>query len=105
VEMLSLAVHELLTNALKYGALRSESGRLSVMWRIEGAGPDRKLVLEWIERGIAAADIVRSGYGRTLIEQALPYSLSAETKFELGRDALSCVIRLPLPANVNEVAG
>jgi PAS domain S-box-containing protein len=99
VEMFALALHELLTNAIKYGAFASETGRLSVTWRIEGMPPDQRLVLEWIERGISAvpaADPNRSGFGRTLIEQALPYSLSAETKFTLGPDRVHCRISLPL---------
>lgn len=101
VEMLALAIHELLTNAIKYGALSSGgTGRLSVTWRIEVASADQRLVLEWIEHGIAssapAAARKRGGYGRRLIEEALPYSLSAETTFELGADSLRCVIRLPL---------
>jgi CheY-like chemotaxis protein len=100
VEMLSLAIHELLTNAIKYGALASPTGRLSVTWWIDGFSPDRRLVLEWNEYGVAlpprSADSVRNGYGRTLIEEALPYSLSAETKFEFAADGLRCRIRLPL---------
>jgi PAS domain S-box-containing protein len=100
VEMFALAIHELLTNAIKYGAFASETGSLSVTWRIEGMLSDQRLVLEWIERGIAsspqAPDARRSGYGRTLIEEALPYSLSAVTKFELDSDGLRCRIGLPL---------
>ncbi len=99
--MLALAMHELLTNAIKYGALASETGRMSVTWRIEGRPSDERLVLEWIERGIALppqpADARRSSYGRTLIEEALPYSLSADDlKFDLGSDALHCLISLPV---------
>ena len=103
VEMLSLAIHELLTNAIKYGALASETGRLSVTWSIEGTSPNQQLVLEWTERGIVrspqAADAGRIGYGHTFIEEALPYSLSAETEFHLGSDTLVCLIRLPFAAN------
>jgi PAS domain S-box-containing protein len=110
VQMLSLAIHELATNALKYGALATEDGSLSVTWRIEGAEPDRRLSLEWIERGIAAmppaADAARRGYGRTLIEEALPYTLSARTTFELGADTLRCLITLPVTTkDGGEVAG
>jgi hypothetical protein len=56
------------------------------------------LVVEWVERGIKppSADPARCGYGRTLIDRALPYSLSAQTTFELGADALRCVISIPL---------
>jgi two-component sensor histidine kinase len=104
VEMLSLAIHELATNAIKYGALASATGRLSVTWRFEGARREGNVVLEWIEDGIASQPCGRQsehgGYGRTLIEQALPYSLSAETKFELGANALRCAISLP-PSTIN----
>jgi PAS domain S-box-containing protein len=109
VEMLALAIHELATNARKYGALASERGRLSVTWRIDGAHQDRRLQLEWLEQGIAPStgiDPARRGYGRTLIEQALPYSLSAQTKFELAEDAVRCSISLPLAeAGNKETAG
>ena len=103
VEMLALGIHELLTNAIKYGALASPTGRLSVNWWIDEALPDRRLVLEWKEQGLAQlpqpADSERRGYGRRLIEEALPYSLSAETKFELSVDSLYCRISLPLAPN------
>ena len=110
VEMLALATHELLTNALKHGALASETGRLSVTWRIEGMPPNQQLVLEWIERrtpsAAPAADTTRKGYGRTLIEEALPYSLAAETTFELNADGLRCRISLPLTQrDANEAFG
>src|SRR5262249_3730244 len=48
VQILSLAIHELATNALKYGALANEDGRLSATWRIEDTKPDRRLLLAWI---------------------------------------------------------
>lgn len=99
VEMLSLAIHELLTNAVKYGALLTGTGRLSVTWRVEETPPDRRLVLEWIERGVAPCVSGRNGYGRMLIEEALPYSLGARTRFDLGTDGLSCSIDLPLSMN------
>ena len=103
VEMLALAIHELLTNALKHGALASPTGRLVVNWRIDETLPDRRLVLEWAEYGVArlppSTDSERSGYGRTLIEEALPYSLSAQTEFELSADGLRCRISLPLSPN------
>jgi PAS domain S-box-containing protein len=108
VEMLSLAIHELATNAIKYGALASDAGRLSVTWRLDRTKQDQNVVLEWVEDGIASQPERQSahgGYGRTLIEQALPYSLSAETKFELGANALHCVIGLPLATiNITETA-
>jgi len=101
VQMLALAVHELATNARKYGALAADGGRLSVTWDVESrhdAGPE--LALDWIELGITGTtrgpEQENSGYGRTLVERALPYSLDARTAFEVGKDSFRCSIRLPL---------
>ena len=110
VQTLALAIHELATNACKYGALASDRGRLSVSWRIEEAGDlSRQLALEWAESGLKPglgdAD-PRGGYGRTLIERALPYSLSAQTTFELRDEDFRCSIRLPVDSEeADDVAG
>jgi len=108
VEMLSLAIHELATNAIKYGALSNITGRLSVSWWTEGVRPKQHLLVEWVEHAIPpppGIGVRRRGYGRTLIEEALPYSLGAETRFVLGDDTLFCRISLPLTTNdTSEVA-
>jgi PAS domain S-box-containing protein len=99
VETLALALHELATNARKYGAFATDGGRLSVSWRVEDVGRPQ-LALDWLEEGIRgrAPDNLpqRRGYGRELIERALPYSLDATTRFELGPTTLRCAIALPL---------
>jgi PAS domain S-box-containing protein len=109
VQALALAIHELATNARKYGALAAEDGRLSVTWATEHTADGRAwLALEWRESGIEQrldqADPRRCGYGRTLIERALPYSLSAETTFELRDDTFHCAIRLPLEGDDSDEA-
>ncbi len=101
VEMLSLAIHELSTNALKYGALACRRGQLLVTWRIADAEAGQRVVLEWVERDVVRsqptpAHAMQRGYGRTLIEEALPYSLSAQTSFDLDEQGLRCTISLPL---------
>ncbi|MFW5641547.1 MAG: PAS domain-containing protein [Roseicyclus sp.] len=98
VQTLALAIHELATNALKHGALAWRSGRLHVRWsvgpRAEGG---RALAFDWIETGVPAdAAAPRKGFGRELIEQALPYALAAETSYDLGPDGVRCAIVLPL---------
>lgn len=116
VQTLSLALHELATNARKHGALAGPTGRLDVRWRIrdEPTG-EHRLDLEWTESGVvppvaaaaaAAAAEGRRGYGRRLIERALPYSLGARTEFALDERGLRCRIELPLTRKDNrEVAG
>jgi two-component sensor histidine kinase len=104
--MLSLAIHELLTNALKYGALANETGQLLIAWRIEALPSGRHLELEWIERGItpqlSTVDPRRIGYGRMLIEEALPYSIGATTRYDIGAERLHCLISVPLSSKSAE---
>jgi PAS domain S-box-containing protein len=99
VQTLSLALHELATNARKYGALSNSEGHLSVLWHWSQA-TERTLVLEWLETGIRhdPAQPVRSsgGFGRKLIEKALPYTVGAKTSFELEPTQLRCTVALPL---------
>jgi len=91
-ETLALALHELATNAVKYGALAKPEGRLEVRWDIRN-GP---VVIEWRETGIEVAPSKAGrGYGRELIEVALPFALGARTRFDLNDDGVYCCIELP----------
>ncbi|HEV7251861.1 MAG TPA: PAS domain S-box protein [Mesorhizobium sp.] len=99
VQTLALALHELATNAVKYGALASPEGRLSLRWRVERGQKGRALIVEWAESGVPLPPGFapkRKGYGRELIERALPYQLKAETRYEIGPDGVRCAIRMPL---------
>lgn len=100
VQTMSMALHELATNATKYGALVNDHGRLVVKWRETRHAQGRRLFLEWIEDGLDLEREVQGpmtkGFGRKLIEEALPYSHGARTSFELSRSGARCVIDLPL---------
>jgi PAS domain S-box-containing protein len=104
VQTLAMALHELATNALKYGALRQPAGRLRVAWRLEATEPGEEtwLHVDWTETGVvmppADARPRGGGQGRELIERALPYQLGARTRFLLGADGVRCSIALPVPA-------
>ena len=86
-DAMALAIHELATNSIKYGALAVPRGRVAVSWRMEtkegASGP--YLVLEWQESGVPLTDLQpkRRGFGRELIEQGLPYELGATTAMEV----------------------
>ena len=70
--LLAMAIHELATNAVKYGALSGESGTVSLSWRIVKNDKDRKLALEWREQGgPPVLPPSRKGFGSTLIERAV----------------------------------
>ena len=89
-EALSLALHELTTNAVKYSALSEPAGRVAVTWRVMNTGKGPRLSLEWRETGVRAIDArpARSGFGRELIERGLPYELGAETSIEFRRGGI-----------------
>lgn len=68
----TLLLHELTTNAVKYGSLSTPGGRVSLSWELAGEGADRELVLEWREHGgPPAADSTRKGFGSRLLKLGL----------------------------------
>ena len=101
VQTLALAIHELATNARKYGALSSHPGELEVTWRVDDSETDRPphLALVWTEKSTPPRQSrrpMRRGYGRELIEHALPYTLNAATSYVVGEDGVRCTIDIPL---------
>ena len=69
---LALALHELSTNAAKYGALSNDEGQIMVTWRIHGDTPEARFQLTWQERGgPPVTPPTRQGFGSTLIERSL----------------------------------
>ncbi|HKS57763.1 MAG TPA: CheR family methyltransferase [Steroidobacteraceae bacterium] len=91
-----LVLHELATNAAKYGALARPSGRIGVSWDLKGADGKRVLRLHWRETGGAKPENASStGLGSQLIEHAIP---GAKVRRQFDKDGLSCTIELPLPS-------
>jgi len=104
-QTLGLAVHELATNAVKYGALSQPMGHLAVNWQVEVEDGVPNVSLEWIESGVAMGPngpASRKGYGTELIERALPYQLGAKTTLEFGPDGVRCKIKVPVPEKSRE---
>jgi two-component sensor histidine kinase len=98
VQMLALALHELAIDARKNGALSTDQSRLQIGWQVEQIRGAPWLRLSWIEARPVCVAAKRDprGFGRELIERALPYSLNAETCYELDGTGLRCTISLPL---------
>ncbi len=93
IQPLALTLHELVTNAVKYGALSQPEGRLAIRW---DTGPDGRLTLTWRENGVALADpSPRRGFGLDQIERSTRYQLEAETTHEFLPDGVLCTIILP----------
>lgn len=101
-----MALHELATNAVKYGALSSPLAHLVVRWHVEKDGVAQQFHVEWRESGVSMprSDAVPQGggYGRELIERALPYQLDARTSYELGADGVRCTITASEVAEARE---
>jgi PAS domain S-box-containing protein len=92
---LALVLHELATNARKYGALSVPQGQLSVSWSML-ANKRRMLVLQWSERGgpaVAAPSSV--GFGTSLIQQALD-AHGGSASIQYAAEGVTCEIKLPL---------
>lgn len=101
VQTFAMALHELTTNAVKYGALKQNGARLVVRWHVM---TDEKgqpwLEVDWRESGVSMPPPGRAcegtGQGRALIEKALPYQLRARTTYDLTSDGVHCTITLPV---------
>ena len=100
MQLLALALHELSTNALKYGAIKGACGHLDVRWQILDRTENPRLELTWVESGVEIdeqkASSLRHGFGRELLEHALPYQLDATTKLEPGKDGMRFWLAVPL---------
>jgi len=92
---LSMAVHELCTNAIKYGALSTEAGHVDIDWGVA----DGRFRWSWRERGGApVAPRKRSGFGTRMIEGALAAQLSAKVVIDFQPEGIVCRIDAPLNA-------
>jgi PAS domain S-box-containing protein len=92
----AMALHELGTNAVKYGALSNEAGRVLLTWSVR-AGDPQVLRLEWREEG--GPPVVppeRRGFGSILLERSLAHDLDGKVTTDFRREGLVCVIEAPL---------
>jgi two-component system CheB/CheR fusion protein len=107
LQTLGLALHELTTNALKYGALKHPGGALAIAWDVRNdAGKPPRLALDWKETGVPISESpTRKGFGRELIERALVASLQAKSEMIFGSGGLSCHIELPLRSSADSSLG
>jgi PAS domain S-box-containing protein len=90
-----MAIHELTTNAAKYGALSNSGGSLEVAWQI--APTDKEVRLRWIESGgPPVRPPQHNGFGRVLLERAMASDLNGDVQLDFVREGLMCRIVFPL---------
>ncbi|MBA3448637.1 MAG: hypothetical protein H0T56_13745 [Pseudaminobacter sp.] len=92
---ISMAIHELCTNAVKYGALREAEGRVNVRWSLQSE-PSEGGVFEfsWVEQdGPLVSPPDKTGFGSKMIERALVHELAAKVELLFPRSGVVCTIR------------
>ncbi len=96
---LALIVHELATNAAKFGALSTDAGGVDVSWTVEHEKPEPALVLIWREHGGPPVQTpAHRGFGSRLIERGLSGQLGGTANLDYAVSGLICTIRIGLAA-------
>jgi two-component sensor histidine kinase len=94
---LGMILHELATNAVKYGALSVPSGSVLLDWQVQPVGGRRILSVDWVERdGPSVCHPTRRGYGLELIERSMDYEFEGSSVLSFEPEGLRCRIELPL---------
>jgi PAS domain S-box-containing protein len=91
---LSMVLHELSTNAAKYGAFSVEHGRVRMAWRTD----DGKVSFTWVETGgPPVASDIKAGFGTKLISRVVSYDLAGTADLEFAPEGFRCTLAFPLP--------
>ena len=103
-QAVAMVLHELTTNAAKYGAFSKKDGRLLLRWRWLRNGSSGRLAIEWQELG--GPPVLRpdqSGYGTSIVRELIPFELGGTADLDFATDGLRC--RLEIPARWVRRAG
>jgi len=96
----ALAIHELCTNAAKYGALSAERGRVAVDWSFEDGADGPRLRLAWSESGGPAVVAPETrGFGSRLLERGLSAELRGRVRLRFPPEGLVCEMDAPAPVD------
>jgi len=94
-----MALHELATNAAKYGAFLAPGGKVGVTWQTQAAETGRRLLLSWVETGGPAVEKpARKGFGSRLISESLAFELDGDVRMDFEPAGLRCTFDVPLPS-------
>jgi two-component sensor histidine kinase len=99
---IGMAIHELTTNAAKYGALAVRNGKVSVTWNVHDDGDEKRLTITWQERGgPRVSQPERQGFGSRLLHRVLTTQLNAKVDVEYDPAGLRVAIDAPLKSTAN----
>jgi PAS domain S-box-containing protein len=94
---LAIALHELATNAVKYGAFSNEAGTILIGWKVERGPEGKRLNLRWEEHdGPPVVPPTRKGFGSWVIERGLAHELEGDVELSYSADGVVCAINVPL---------
>ncbi len=97
--VLGMAFHELTTNAVKYGALSSDSGQVQVGWKLDERGGDVILAIDWCElSGPQVEQPPRLGFGSRLLRQTITRELAGQLDLRFEPEGVCCIITIPVGA-------
>src|SRR5215471_5718253 len=97
IQAMGVVLHELVTNAAKYGALSMPTGRVTVSWERKPYGHATNLLFVWREFGGPCVAVEpNSGYGTRLIRGLVPHELGGTVDLEFAAEGVSCRIEFPL---------
>ena len=98
---LGMAIHELTTNAAKYGALSVYGGKVDIAWSVTIEAKRRVLQFIWVESGgPQVKPPTREGFGTRLLDFVLPGQIRAKTKIEYRAEGVRIHVAVPLPAEM-----
>lgn len=99
---LSMALHELCTNAVKYGSLSNDTGKVRIEWRVRNEGPQPVLELLWRESGGPPVTAPGAqGFGTRLVERGLRHDLAGSVLIDFLPDGVTCRIEAPLEGPIS----
>ena len=99
---LAIALHELATNAVKYGAFSNDAGKIEIDWRVSERPRGNRLVLRWRERdGPPVAPPTRRGFGSWVLERGLAHELGGVVTLDYHEQGVACTIDIPAPTEAN----
>jgi len=103
--VLGMAVHELTTNAVKYGALSTASGQVVVEWRVDGLNAGSILTIDWCEVGGPTVEAEPSaGFGSRLLRQTITQELGGQLDLRFEHNGACCRISIPIGSGESQAA-
>jgi len=95
-QAVATVLHELTTNAAKYGAFSDRTGRVSVQWRWLQNGSRDRLVIEWQEAdGPPVRAPSQTGYGTSIIRELIPFELGGKVELIYACEGVRCQLEIP----------